>query len=591
MSSLDTLPASPKIRPSPTRYPLPESSAEGDLIRAYIRDLDHGLLLVGRDGRIVVCTEHAARLLGLPKGHMTEGAFARHLVRHAHVGVSESRTAILAQLCGPLRERRPVGLNLLVDGTALSLILRPLPDAGWAMTVEEAGQVALKQQDSDRWRDVLTGLPNRALFSLRLNEAIARLQRTGQGFALMALDLDRFKHVNDTLGHPVGDALLRKVAERLQTTLRPTDTAARLGGDEFAILQSDAVEIKDAETLARRIVDLVGRSYIVDGHLINIGTSVGLAWAPHDGEDADQLLKHADLALYDAKLEGRGSFRFFTLDMSARMDARRLLELDMRKALAMREFELVYQPQMNLATNRLVGCEALIRWRHPTRGTVSPAEFIPLAEEIGLILPIGEWVIQTACEEAATWPDDLSIAVNLSPVQFKSRKLVEKVRSALIQSGLAPDRLELEITEGVLLQDNKANLDTLHALRALGLRISMDDFGTGYSSLSYLRSFPFDKIKIDRSFVSGGGKTADSLAIVRAIANLGSSFGMTTVAEGVETHEQMESIREEGCTDVQGYFISRPVPATEVRKLFTAQCGNDERPPSPRQLIKTGTRP
>ena len=415
-------------------------------------------------------------------------------------------------------------------------------------------------------------MPNRIRFQTRLNEARSRLERSGEGFAVLAVDLDRFKTVNDTLGHPIGDVLLQKVAERLQSAVRPTDTVARFGGDEFAVIQGNVSDVIGAETLAKRIVDLLGRAYIVDGHLINIGASVGVAIAPDDGTDPDVLLKNADLALYRAKTDGRDTFRFFTPEMDARMRARRSLELDLRKALALHEFELVYQPQMNLETNQLVACEALMRWNHPSRGLVSPADFIPLAEEIGLIVSIGEWVVRTACNEAANWPQELCVAVNLSPAQFKSKKLVQAVASALSSSGLAPSRLELEITEGVLLQENEANLTTLHALRGLGLRISMDDFGTGYSSLSYLRSFPFDKIKIDRSFVSGGKSQEESMAIVRAIASLGASFGMTTVAEGVETPEQMSRIRHEGCTDVQGYLISRPVLATAIRTLFSERA-------------------
>ncbi len=445
----------------------------------------------------------------------------------------------------------------------------PLSHSGWSVTVElRAEHLDRRQGATAGALDPLTGLPNRTCFHSRLDEAQSRLQRAGESFAVLAVDLDRFKNVNDTLGHPIGDALLQKVAERLQSAVRPTDTVARFGGDEFAVLQGDVGEVVGAETLAKRIVDLLGRAYIVDGHLINIGASVGVAIAPADGSDPNVLLKNADLALYRAKSEGRDTFRFFEPEMDARMRARRALELDLRKALAMHEFQLVYQPQMNLETDQLVGCEALIRWHHPTRGLVSPADFIPLAEEIGLIVPIGEWVVRTACAEAAQWPAELSIAVNLSPAQFKSKKLVQVIASALSTSGLAPHRLELEITEGVLLHENDANLTTLHALRGLGLRISMDDFGTGYSSLSYLRSFPFDKIKIDRSFVSGGKSQDESMAIVRAIASLGASFGMTTVAEGVETPEQMSRIRHEGCTDVQGYFISRPISSVAVRTLF-----------------------
>ena len=565
---------SPSLEPHPSTFAglvpasAPKGGAAQGIISTYVADLDEGLILIDRDGRIAFLNPRAALLLGLSAKGARYGLFARNLVRHAHVGVSESRFAILDRLRAPLRARRPVSFALQIDGEPISFALRPLPDAGWAVTIREAARSALGDQGPDGWRDPLTGLANRTLFGIRLKDALARFQRTGERFAVMAVDLDRFKHINDTLGHPVGDELLRKVAERLQTTLRATDVVARLGGDEFAVLQANVEDVAGAERLARRVVDLLGRSYMIDGHLINVGASVGVALAPDDGVVADVLVKHADLALYGAKLGGRNAFRFYEAEMSARMDARRLLELDLRKALAMREFELVYQPQLNLETDRLVGCEALIRWRHPVRGLVSPVDFIPLAEEIGLIVPIGEWVLRTACKEAVRWPGDLSVAVNLSPTQFKSKKLVDKVRSALTESGLAPHRLELEITEGVLLQDNDANLETLHALRGLGLRISMDDFGTGYSSLSYLRSFPFDKIKIDRSFVSGGATIKDSMAIVRAIASLGASFGMTTVAEGVETIDQMRRIRTEGCTDVQGYLISRPVSAADILKVL-----------------------
>ncbi|MGI4765001.1 MAG: putative bifunctional diguanylate cyclase/phosphodiesterase [Janthinobacterium lividum] len=480
----------------------------------------------------------------------------------------------MAQLRKPLNRGESITLELSIATLALVIDVKSLPGAGWSIVVEEsATRAARREIGLEGSQDALTGLANRSAFQARLKEAHVRLDRNSEGFAVLAVDLDRFKQVNDTLGHPVGDSLLRKVAERLEATLRPTDTVARFGGDEFAVIQGGVSSVADADVLARRIVDLLGRAYVVDGHLINIGASVGIALAPTDGADPDVLMKNADLALYRAKKDGRDRFRFFEPEMNARMQERRSLELDLRKALALHEFELVYQPQMNLETDQLVGCEALIRWRHPTRGTVSPAEFIPLAEEIGLIIPIGEWVVRTACKEAARWPAGLTIAVNLSPAQFKSKKLVEMVASALRSSGLAPHRLELEITEGLLLQENEANLATLHALRDLGLRISMDDFGTGYSSLSYLRSFPFDKIKIDRSFISGETSGADSMAIIGAIASLGASFGMTTVAEGVETPEQMQRIRTEGCTDVQGYLISRPISAADIATLFADHAG------------------
>ncbi|MGT2478560.1 putative bifunctional diguanylate cyclase/phosphodiesterase [Methylobacterium oryzae CBMB20] len=418
--------------------------------------------------------------------------------------------------------------------------------------------------------DPLTGLPNRLLLRERLAEALERLARSGECCALLLIDLDRFKPVNDTLGHPIGDALLATVADRLRSTVRATDTVARIEGDEFVILQAGIRDAAGTQALARRVVDLIGRTYMVEGHLLTIGASVGVALAPEDGADADRLLKNADLALYRAKLDGRGTYRFFEPEMDARMQARRKLELDMRQALARREFQLHYQPQLQLASGTLIGCEALIRWRHPDRGLVSPLDFIPLAEEIGLIVPIGEWVVRQACRDAMTWPDPMSVAVNVSPAQFKSDRLVETIISALAGSGLPARRLEVEITEGVLLQENDRTLQTLHRLRELGVRVSMDDFGTGYSSLSYLRSFPFDKIKIDRSFVKDLTSKPDGEAIIRAIAGLGKSLGMTTVAEGVETSEQMQRIRLEGCTDVQGYLISKPVPAEDLRQVFAA---------------------
>ncbi len=561
--------------------PAAENSASGierlsrnpphGILAAYFEHVDDGIVLIDATGRIAVCTGKAARFLGLTSGSSVLGRLAGFALRRVWLGTSASRPATNERLRQALRDRRRIRENCLLDGTLLSIDVRHLADAGWAITVSDASRPAGDNLTSDGLLDTLTGLPNRALYAMRLKEAEARLQRAGEGFAVLAVDLDRFKQVNDTLGHPIGDALLCKAAERLQTTLKPGDTLARVGGDEFAVLQSGGPDEAGTTTLARRIVDLVGRAYVVEGHLVNIGASVGAARAPADGAEPDLLLKQADLALYRAKLDGRETFRFFEPEMMARMETRRLLELDLRKALAMREFELVYQPQMNLGSDRLVGCEALIRWRHPTRGTVSPADFIPIAEELGLIVTIGEWVVRTACQEAVRWPGDLSVAVNLSPAQFKSRNLVEVVTSALATSGLAPHRLELEITEGVLLQENDANLATLHALRNLGLRISMDDFGTGYSSLSYLRAFPFDKIKIDRSFVSGIAAEGDTMAIIRAIASLGASFGMTTIAEGVETAEQMRRIREEGCTDVQGYFISRPISANDIGRLFRDQ--------------------
>jgi diguanylate cyclase (GGDEF)-like protein/PAS domain S-box-containing protein len=415
--------------------------------------------------------------------------------------------------------------------------------------------------------DALTGLPNRLLFHDRLTRALTRAEE-GDAVAVLCIDLDRFKTVNDTLGHPVGDDLLRMVAGRLNGCIREGDTVARLGGDEFAIIQSRLDHDSGAGALAQRVVESLAEPFEVQGHQVVCGASVGIALAPADGSSAEELLKKADMALYRAKADGRGAFHYFEREMDERLQARRLLELDLRRALVAGEFELFYQPLLSLAEDRITGCEALLRWRHPERGLIMPGEFVGLAEEIGLIVPLGEWVIRRACQEAVTWPGDLKIAVNLSPAQFHSRNLVQVVISALSNSGLDPTRLELEITESVLLHDNAANIKVLHELRALGVRIAMDDFGTGYSSLSYLRSFPFDKIKIDRSFVADLSSDGDAMAIVKAVTSLGASLGMVTTAEGVETADQFDRLVQQGCTEVQGYLVSRPCDAVAIRALI-----------------------
>jgi diguanylate cyclase (GGDEF)-like protein len=376
--------------------------------------------------------------------------------------------------------------------------------------------------------------------------------------------------VNDTLGHPIGDGLLKAVAERITRCLPERGFVARLGGDEFALIQIGVDGPEAPGRLAAELIEIVSETYQIDGHDVIVGASVGIALAPGDGEASDALLRAADMALYRAKSDGRGMFHFFEPDMDRRIQARRSLELDLRKAYQHGEFELYYQPLVNLQRDAVSGFEALLRWRHPERGMIQPDAFIPLAEEIGLIVPIGEWVLRRACEDAATWPANIKVAVNLSPVQFRSRGLVQAVLSALAHSGLPASRLELEITESVLLGETEANLATLHSLRALGASISMDDFGTGYSSLSYLRSFPFDKIKIDRSFVNEMMERADCVAIIRAVAGLGMSLGIATTAEGVETSAQLDRLRAEGCTEIQGYLVSPPRPASEVWQLLSA---------------------
>ena len=387
-------------------------------------------------------------------------------------------------------------------------------------------------------------------------------------FAVHHIDLDKFKAVNDTLGHQAGDILLQDVGRRLKQLARPSDTIARMGGDEFVILQTPMSDRSEADALARDVVAALSAPFGLDGHQAVASASIGIAIAPADGSTPEQLLHNADVALYRAKSDGRGVHRFFEPAMEEEAQNRRALEQDLRNSLSAGEFELHYQPIVKTEGGEISGFEALVRWRHPQRGLVPPNSFIPLAEEIGLIVPIGEWVIRQACATASRWPSHLHVAVNISAVQFRQPGLTEVIVSALASTGLDPRRLEIEITESVLIQDRDAALTILHQLRALGIRIAMDDFGTGYSSLTYLQCFPFDKIKIDRSFVSGVGSDAGSLSIVRAVAALARGMGMTTIAEGVETGEQRDRIAAEGCTEMQGYLFSRPLPAAEIESRF-----------------------
>jgi diguanylate cyclase (GGDEF)-like protein len=464
---------------------------------------------------------------------------------------------------------RSTRVHELGDGRIISVIHEPMAGGGWVAAHEDVTErlAAEKRMVHMARHDALTGLPNRVLLREAIEQVISEIA-PGQSVAVLCIDLDRFKGVNDTLGHPIGDELLRTVADRLRDSVREDDRIARLGGDEFAIVQAGFDQPTGATAVAQRVIGALSEPYLVAGHQVIVGASIGIAIAPADGKDADRLLKNGDMALYRAKAEGGGAFRFFEPGMDARMQARRLLELDLRQALPNGEFELFFQPLFSLASDRITGLEALLRWRHPKRGLVSPAEFIPLAEEVGLIVPIGEWVLRKACFQATTWPDGIKVAVNLSPVQFRSDRLSAAVAVALAASGLAPGRLELEITETVLLADSEGTLATLHRLRNLGVHISMDDFGTGYSSLSYLRSFPFDKIKIDRSFINDLSETESSVAIIRAVTGLGNSLGITTTAEGVETTAQLERVRAEGCSEVQGFLLGKPMPASEVTALF-----------------------
>ena len=414
------------------------------------------------------------------------------------------------------------------------------------------------------YHDSLTGLGNRLLFKEQLEEALEDVSVASHPLAVLFLDLDGFKAVNDTLGHSIGDLLLKSVATKLRDILPRTDRIARLGGDEFAILQISAAQPGSSIALAEKIIEVVGQPNSIDGHDVTVGASVGIAVARPGDINTENFLKSADLAMYSAKSDGRGTYRMFDPEMDAIVQARRLLERDMRTALAQDGFRLFYQPLVNLQTKKVTAFEALMRWQHPERGMVPPSDFIPVAEEMGLIVQLGEWALRQACAEATEWPDEVCVSVNLSPLQFSKGNLVSSVMSALASAGLPASRLELEITESVLLEKSERNITILNQLRDLGVRISMDDFGTGYSSIGYLRSFPFDKIKIDQSFVRDLLVDEGSLAIVRAIAGLGVSFGMITTAEGVETEEQMRCLNLEGCIEVQGYLYSRPVPADEI---------------------------
>ena len=450
-----------------------------------------------------------------------------------------------------------VDVDALARRDELGTIVRSL-----AVFQANASQIAFLAH-----HDPLTKLPNRTLFHDRVQQAMAQLDR-GARFALLCLDLDRFKAVNDTLGHPVGDGLLRQVAERLRACVRDGDTVARLGGDEFAIILQNMSEPADVDRLAARIIEVISAGYEVDGHQVSVGTSIGVALAPTDGSTPDELFKNADTALYGAKANGRGTACFYEDAMNTVLQSRRTLEMSLQQAIAREEFQLHYQPLVESRSHRVYGFEALIRWPHPERGMIPPDVFIPVAESAGLIGVIGQWVLRRACLDAATWPDDVKVAVNLSALQFKNKELVADVRDALAASGLRASRLELEITESVLLHDGQATLSTLREMKALGVQIAMDDFGTGYSSLSYLRSFPFDKVKIDRSFIKDLPHDRNAAAIVRAIVGLSSTFGMAVTAEGVETDEQAMQLAIEACTQLQGYLFSKPVPAASVPGLI-----------------------
>ena len=547
-----------------------EIRTQYERLNTAINNMPQGLCMFDREQKLIICNDRYAEIYGLPTEHTTPATPLETILRHrAATHRLQDDQQFVEERIEAVAQRKPwYHVSEFDDGRTIAVSHQPMPDGGSIATHEDITERRKAEAKIAHMahHDALTDLPNRVYFRQQMEQALHSPEHGG-ALAVLCLDLDYFKTVNDTLGHPVGDALLRLVAKRLLACVRSGETVARLGGDEFAIIQPGSHQPADSTALSERVIEKICAPFDVNGHQIVIGASIGIAIAPADGSNADQLLKNADMALYRAKEEGRSTYRFFEAAMDARMQTRRAMELDLRKALALGEFRLEYQPLMTLANNSISQFEALIRWEHPERGTIPPGEFIPLTEEIGLIGAIGAWVLKEACTEAMKWPSDIKVAVNLSPVQFKHRKVVLDVIAALGASGLPANRLELEITESVLLQDTEATLTTLNELRDLGVRISMDDFGTGYSSLGYLRKFSFDKIKIDSSFVHDLSERG-SVAIVRAVTGLGNSLGIEITAEGVETEEQCSRLRKEGCTEIQGFLISKPVPGHKLAALL-----------------------
>ena len=537
-----------------------------------INNMTQGLLLFDASQRLVVCNQRYIEMYGLSAEVLKPGCSFREVI--AHRKATGSFGGDLDEYCAlvlrdiRLRNSMVIETN---DGRSIQIINEPLADGGWVATHEDVTERRHAEERITHLAhyDALTDLPNRALFRERLKQELTHIA-SGQQLAVLYIDIDEFKSVNNSLGHMIGDELLKSVAVSLGRCIGDADFVARLGGDEFAIVQTAVKTEADVTDLVACVFDAIRAPYECLGHQVATDASIGIALAPQHGADLDQILKNADLAMYAAKAAGRRTYRFFEPAMDAQVKARRILEMDLRQAIADEALEVYYQPCVSLQDNRINGCEALVRWRHAERGMISPAEFIPIAEETGLINQLGEWVLATACAEATTWPDAIRLAVNVSPVQFRSGTLALKIVAALSESGLPANRLELEITEAVLIRDDDAALEILHQLRAIGVRIALDDFGTGYSSLSYLQRFPFDKIKIDRCFVDDIAEPSGSSGIVRAVVNIAAERHMTTTAEGVETQQQQELLRALGCTEMQGYLFSRPKPAAEIRQLLCA---------------------
>jgi diguanylate cyclase (GGDEF)-like protein/PAS domain S-box-containing protein len=547
---------------------------------ATLESLPQGLCVFDCENRLVICNRRYSEMYGLTPDQITPGTSLHDILAIRSAAGNAPREGIQH-----VEDRLRNGTQStsgyfdyeLCDGRNVAVSREPFPEGGWLAIHQDitTQKKAEKQIVYLARHDALTGIANRAVLQERMEEASSRLRRQGDAFAILLLDLDGFKYINDTLGHAGGDGLLKQLAHRLKSSVRETEIVARLGGDEFAIIQSGEPNPREAAIgLAVRLLELVAQPFDLDGHNVTVGTSIGIALAPEDGVDPGELLKKADLALYRVKSEGKNNFRLFHTEMSGHAAARVLLIHDMRGALTRDEFELHYQPVIDVKTCRPCAVEALVRWRHPIEGLILPDRFIGLAEETGLMEPLGEWILERACTDATSWPDNIKVAVNLSAVQFRSGKLFDVILCALVETGLSPERLELEITESVLMQNKENSGVVIEQLKNIGVSIVLDDFGTGYSSLSYLTMFPFDKIKIDKSFTQGLTSRAACAAVVASVLTLSRGLDMTVTAEGVETKQQFELLRAAGVNRVQGYFFGRPTPFAELHFATLKSTGS-----------------
>ena len=580
MGWLDTLAA--LEHPDARRHPLqvPSLCAAGGLYGIALDRIKQGLCVFDGQQRLVMCNRRYATMYGLHPDALRPGMTLREVVTLRHLAGrgpkmgEEQFTDWRAHIA--ISDRVLETEVELMSGEVFSIYHEPMPGGGWVATHED---VTERRQAEQRIRhmahhDSLTGLPNRVLFADRLQHAVDRLTRPDAMIAVLCLDLDRFKEVNDTYGHQAGDDLLQQVVGRVSGQLRGSDTFARLGGDEFAVILDDMTEPDEVAGLAARISRSLAVPFALDNHEVQVGISIGIALGhTPDRPDPGMLLRCADIALYRAKAEGRGTYRFFELGMDERLRHRKRMERDLRRAVAENQLHLHFQPQFDILTGRISGAEALVRWMHPEQGMISPGDFIPLAEECGLIVQIGAWVLRTACQVASGW-GELRLSVNLSPVQVRDSGLPRLITEVLAATSLPPGRLELEVTEGVLMHETPATLATLEYIRGLGVSIALDDFGTGYSSLSYLRRFPFDKIKIDRSFVATIGQDAAASAIVQAVITLGRTLGMRVNAEGIETDAQLRMLQDAGCDEAQGFLLARPMPAPQLDAAYAGEMSN-----------------